>query len=484
MTTAARTRPTGAGLRALTDLLAKSEGWAALRAALGAGRSGTIDGAWGSSAALATATLAADVPGTLLVAVPNASDVEPWVNDLESFTGGRPATFEAWEGWPIHAHKGKLDSTTTSRLRLLQQLVSEPPKVIIASIAAICQPVPPRADLAARGRTLAASEVIDPDELARWLVDRDYKRVDAVEYPGEFARRGGIVDIFPPDAADPVRLEFFGDELESIRTFAVSSQRSLEKQPSVRLLSVEAGQAEGLSSRGFITDYLPSGSRIALVEPADLKEQADHFFERVADATGLIVPASALANLVRLPNVTISALPRPSVEESVHLRVESVERFSGNVHRVRDELDAVAADHSQRVLIACQTDAECHRLGEVLKAGKLAESHRLQLVTGFVRAGFRLVEPGVVVLGSHELFHKDLLPAGVKLPGGKSSRRIESRAIDTFLDLNEGDYVVHVAHGIARFRGMRLLEKGDRRQGTRKSRARTRPHRRRRRKRT
>ena len=466
MTAAAKPAPAEAGLRALPDLLARSEGWSALRAALAAGQSGTIDGAWGSSAALATAALAADTPGTLLVVVPNAADVEPWVNDLHSFTGAPSAIFVAWEGWPIHPHKGKLDSTTTARLRLLQQLATDPPKVVIAAIAAVCQPVPPRADLAARGRTLAPSEVIDPDELAAWLVEKGYKRVEAVEYPGEFARRGGICDIFPPDAADPVRLEFFGDELESIRTFAVSSQRSLDKQSTVRLLSVEAGHALGLAERGFITDYLPHDSRIALVEPADLKEQGNHFFERVADATGLIVPDAAFANLLRLPNVTISALPRPSVEASVHLRVESVERFSGNVHRVRDELDAVAADDTQRVLIACQTDAECHRLSDVLKAGRLAESHRLQLVTGHVRAGFRLVEPGVVVLGSHELFHKDLLPGGVKVTGGKSSRRIESRAIDTFLDLNEGDYVVHVAHGIARFRGMRLLEKGDRRQET------------------
>src|SRR5581483_2818569 len=216
---------------------------------------------------------------------------------------------------------------------------------------------------------------------------------------------------------------------------------------------------------GFITDYLPPDSRVVLVEPGDLKEQARHFFERVSDATGLFTPEGTFANLVRLPSVTVTALPRPSVEASAHLRVESVERFSGNVHRVRDELDAIATGETQQVLIACQSDAECHRLSEVLKAGKLAQSDRLKLVTGHVRAGFRLVDAGVVVLGSHELFHKDLLPSGVKLPGAKSSRRIESRAIDTFLDLNEGDYVVHVAHGIARFRGMRMLSKGEREEG-------------------
>src|SRR6185437_11602960 len=201
-------------------------------------------------------------------------------------------------------------------------------------------------------------------------------------------------------------------------------------------------------------------ARIALYEPGDLKESAALFFERIADSSGLFTTESAFAHLMQFPTIAISMMPRPSVEASVHLRVESVERFSGNVHRVRDELDAVASSDNARALIVCQTDAECHRLTEVLAAGQLAQSQRLQLVTGHVRAGFRLVDAGIVVLGSHELFHKDLLPPGTKPRGRASSRKIESRAIDTFLDLNEGDYVVHVNHGIGRFRGMRMLEKG------------------------
>jgi transcription-repair coupling factor (superfamily II helicase) len=418
--------PVGADLRALPGLLSAAEGWEHLHTALSAGHSGTIDGAWGSSAALAAAALAADTPGTLLVVLPSPADPEPWAADLHSFTGIRPAVFEAWETWPVPPNKGKLDPTTTARLRLLQDLTRDPPKVVVATITAICQPVPERADLAARARKLAAGETVDPSELAEWLVASGYKRVDAVEYPGEFSRRGGICDIFPPDAPDPVRLEFFGDEIESIRTFAVSSQRSLEKLPAVALMGGEIDKAHRLQragfEAGFLTDYLPPDSRVVLVEPGDLKEQAKHFFERVADPTGLFSPEGTFANLVRLPSVTVTALPRPSVEASVHLRVESVERFSGNVHRVRDELDAIAAGDTQEVLIACQTDAECQRLTEVLKAGKLAESHRLRLITGHVRAGFRLVDAGVVVLGSHELFHKDLLPAGVKLPAPKSSR--------------------------------------------------------------
>ncbi|MBY0459278.1 MAG: DEAD/DEAH box helicase, partial [Gemmataceae bacterium] len=221
----------------------------------------------------------------------------------------------------------------------------------------------------------------------------------------------------------------------------------------------EGGPGRGSASRrGHLTDYLPADSWVVLVEPRDLKEQIKQFHERVASPDGLFTPDQTFAGLMKRPNIALSALPRPSVEASAHLRVESVNRFSGSVHRVRDELDAVAHSETARVLIACQSEAEVHRLTEVLKAGKLAESRRLQLVTGHVRAGFRLVESGTIVLSSHEIFHKDLLPPGVK-GQTHSSRQIESRAIDTFLDLNDGDYVVHVAHGIARFRGMRMLEK-------------------------
>jgi transcription-repair coupling factor (superfamily II helicase) len=460
MTTATLAAPADAGLRALPDLLHAADNWAELRAALAAGRSGTIDGAWGSSASLAAAALATDVPGTLLVVVPNPPDVSPWVEDIASFTGTRPVVFEASETWPVTSNKGKLDPTTTSRLRLLQQLQLDPPKVVVCCVAAACQPVPERADLAASGRTITANEIVDPSELAEWLVENGYKRVDAVEYPGEFSRRGGICDVFPPDVPDPVRFEFFGDEVESIRTFAVGSQRSLEKKPSVRLLSAAdtRDSPDGRGAHGFVTSYLPADSWVVLSEPRELKEQARHFHERVADTAGLFTPEQTFAHLMQRPSVVVSALPRPSVEASVHLRVESVERFSGSVHRVRDELDTIASGDAARVLIACQSEAECHRLTEVLRAGKLAASHRLQLVTGHVRAGFRLVENGTVVLGSHELFHKDLLPPGVKVQT-KSSRQIESRAIDSFLDLNDGDFVVHVAHGIARFRGMKMLSK-------------------------
>jgi transcription-repair coupling factor (superfamily II helicase) len=441
----------------LPDLLQAAEGWAELRAALTARRSGTIDGAWGSAAALAAATLARSAPATVLVVLAHPGDVDPWSLDLQSFAGRPPLVFPAWESWP--PDDLPLDEVPGRRLRVLQKLAADPPKIVLATIAALMQPVPSQADLAARGRRLSVGATIDVEELARWLVDSGFKRVDAVELPGEFSRRGGILDVYSPDAEAPYRVELFGDEIDSLRQFYVGTQRSLGDLKEIFVIGKAAcGFAPGAKTpAAALTDHLPPDTWIVLVEPGDLREQAKFFLEAVADFTGLFSANGVFALLLNFPNVAVSALPRPSVEASVHLRVESVERFSGNVARVRDELDGIA--QRDRVLIACGNEAEAHRLQQVLAAGKLAESHRLRLVTGSVRSGFRLVEAGVVVLGSHELFHREQTPAGEKSPAGLPKRRIESRAIDSFLELNEGDLVVHVVHGIARYRGMQMLDR-------------------------
>lgn len=392
-------------LQSVRASVAASDGWAEVVSALDRKEAASIDGAWGSSAAAAAATLAEARTAPILVVVPHLTDIGPWREDLASFGGTRPQVFPAFETWPPQDKPGKVSAETGERLRVLQSLAPLSPPVspkrergtgggvgaegviVLAPVAAVIQPVPPRGDLAANSRRLAVGDTLDPDDFLRWLADAGYKRADAVEYPGEFGRRGGIIDLFPPDAADPVRLEFFGDELESIRTFTAQTQRSLEKKAELTVLALN-GPTSG-RSMGFLLDYFPPESVVVLVEPNDLREEAKHFFERVATADGLFTADGTFANLLTHPTVTLSAMPRPSTEASAHLRVESIERFSGNVQKVRDELDAIAA--SDRVLIACQTDAEVHRLTDVLKAGKLAESDRLRVVTGHVKKGFRIV---------------------------------------------------------------------------------------------
>jgi transcription-repair coupling factor (superfamily II helicase) len=443
--------PTIESLKDLTRTVQTAEGFHPVVAALKNGHGATVDGAWGSSAGLVAAALGLHAPRTLLVVLAHPRDLDGWVEDLASFAGVRPVVLPAWDNLP--GDTNLVDEVAGQRLRILKQLeTTAPPRYLVATIQALIQPVPNRAQLAENRRTLRTTEQLDPDELAGWLVEHGFRRTEAVELPGEFSRRGGILDVFSIDAEAPYRLEFFGDEVESIRQFSPHTQRSLCDLQTVELLGLWEKPQDGKPwASGHFCEYLPADAWTFLAEPEDLQEQGKHYLERVADPVGLFSVHGVFQQLLRFPNIRTSALPAPSVEATCHLRVESVERFSGDVARVRDELDTTAA--GDRVLIACHNEAECKRLGEVLAAGQLAQSDRLLLVTGHVRAGFRIVDAGVVVLSDRELFHREevrqVLPR----------RSLESRAIDSFLDLAEGDLVVHVSHGIARYRGMQVLEK-------------------------
>ncbi len=445
-------------LQDVPQLLARMEGFPAVLSALHQRRSAVVDGAWGSSAALATAVLTQQTPRTLLVVLAHPRDLDGWSGDLASFAGFDPIVFPAWDDFRSDGERG-VDEIAGQRLRLLKQLESpHPPRLVLTTLQALIQPVPDCAQLAATRRRLRTAETTDLEGLASWLVERGYRHTDVVELPGEFSRRGGIFDVFSPDAEAPYRLEFFGDEIESIRQFSPQTQRSLGQLDEAEITGLSRDR-QGAEASGHLCDYLPEDAWTVLVEVEELREQGKHYLERVAEVTGLFSVEGVFGQLLRFPSVTISALPSPSVEAACHLRVESVERFSGEVGRVRDELDSVAAHDV--VLIACHNEGECKRLGEVLAAGQLAQSDRLRLVTGRVRAGFRLIEGigsngssrSLIVLGGQELFHRE------EVRQVQPRRRLESRAIDSFLDLTEGDLVVHVGHGIARYCGMQLIEK-------------------------
>jgi transcription-repair coupling factor (superfamily II helicase) len=327
-----------------------------------------------------------------------------------------------------------------------------PPRFVLAPIQALLQPVPKPDALVRASKTLRVGQTVALEGLIDWLTDRDMARVEVVEVPGEFSLRGGILDVFPPDSADPVRLEFCGDAIESIRPFDPETQRSLDQWREVTLTAAPSIEAASRDDLGHAADYLPEGTWVALVEPTDLSEEGRHYLARVADPRGLYTVENTLARLCQRPSITISALAASSLETTCHLRVESVERFSGELNKVKAELEAASGE--DHVLIACHNAAELERLGEVFADTSLASAGRLHLTIGQVRAGFRMIDAQTVVISDHELFAK----TDVRRPAPR--RRYESRAIDSFLDLNEGDLVVHVNHGIAIYRGLQLVDKG------------------------
>lgn len=478
----------GITLRELPALLPKQASFAAVVAALKRGQAGAIDGAWGSSTGLVVVALAQQIENDkpLIVVLPRMHDVDEFADDAYNFLGDVPAIFPAWESWPPDG--SAMDAVGGARLRVLRTLASDkPPRVIVTSGPALMQPVPGREEIAASSRTLRVGSDVDVEELLRWLIERGFERVPAVELPGEVSVHGGIVDIFPSDSEDPLRLEFFGDELESLRRFDVESQRTIETLNEVNVTAMKFRGEEPNALLGtLLPDHLPAGSWVAFVELPELIDEARQYRERLSETAGLASMPEVIASLTDFANVTIAPLAADSFETSCHLQVESIERFSGPKHEVLNEL-ATVVGRDERVLIACHNEGERERLGELLReaspadgrqskpdskeelglqpsaishqpsAGQDAALHeRVALCVGRVNKGFRLVAERIIVLSDHELFGRTTIARETK-----RRRKVESRAIDSFIELSEGDFVVHLSHGIARYRGMKLMEKGD-----------------------
>jgi len=454
-------------VRELADLVPRlcgSEGFDGVLAALQAGDSAAIDGAWGSSCALATAAVATKASAPLLIVVPRISEVDDVALDLAGFLPEPPVVFPAWESLPEEHDIS--DAVFGGRLRVLSALDgSTPPAVIVTCFPALLQPVPSRSERERGMRGLSVGEERDPDELLRWLVERGFERVPAIEVPGEFSMHGGIVDLFPPDATDPFRIEFFGDEIESIRRFDVLSQRKLEdlkevqltlvapadRETNGRLKSGSGGDDVRQTGNSFV-DSLPPESWIVLAELADLVEEGKSHLARLDDPRGLFSAEAALARCTQHATVTVSAIAADSMETTCRLQMESIERFTGPRTEVLEELASIVL-RDERVLICCHNEGERERLAELMAAAKTPIGSGVELCLGTLTRGFRIMPERLVVLGDHELFGR----AEMRRLGGRQ-RRLETRAIDSFLELNEGDLVVHLTNGIGRYLGMQLLD--------------------------
>jgi len=433
-------------LRQLPERLAGHKDFARLVQALHMGASASADGVWGSSCALLAAVLAQQAPATLVVVCPQLDQLDHLADDLALFSTLPCERLPAWESEPtehlIH------DEIYGQRLRTLKALVqSPPPDVVLTSIQSLLQPVPSRQSVADHTRHIRLDQTVDGEQLKRWLATHRFHPTSAVELPGEFSARGGIIDIFAPDWNDPVRVELFGDQVESIRRFDVASQRSLDTLDAVEVTLVRPGRDD----RDHLADYLPPQSWLLLIEPEQCQAEGTAYLQRLEHPEAFHRVAATMRRIGEFATLTAASLAAGSEATAVRLPIESVERFSGEFNRVRDELSAAGQEHD--VILVGQTEAEVERLDEIFGDMPLARDGRLHLAVGHLNSGFRLTDEQVLLVSGGELFHRADLPRPI--------RRHLGKAIDTFLDLREGDLVVHLAHGIGRYRGLKLLTRED-----------------------
>jgi len=525
----------------LVGVMRRADGFAEVREALLRGESAAIDGAWGSSCALAVAALAADDEGkgeaaeargdqgrqvhptppapplrrggeaqgaasqpislaeissaepVLLVVLPRISEVDDFAVDLAGFLGRAPDIFPAWEALP--REQKATDPVLTGRMRVLRSLDERaldesgkpaetesaqkgrlPERTLVTSLPALLLPVPSRAEIAASTRTLRVGESIDPAQLIAWLIERGFERVTAIELPGEFSMHGGILDLFPATESDPLRVEFFGDQVESIRRFDAATQRKIEDLSEVGVTALGqtsnatgedgagsakntvAPHAAGSQGQAHLADWLPAGSWIVLVELTEMLDEGRHYLGRLDNPRGFFGVEATFQRCIEFPTVTVAAISGDSAETVCHLRTESVERFDVPATEVIGELAKVVG-RDEQVLVACHNTGERQRLTELLAETDLPKTGRVALCEGHVLRGFRLVADRLIVISDHELFGRRDIRRGA--PTVRKAA-VESRAIDSFLELSEGELVVHLTKGIARYRGMQMLGEADR----------------------
>ena len=167
--------------------------------------------------------------------------------------------FPAWDCLPydrVSPHPGVVAQRMTTLSRLARLQGREKPGVVLTTVNAALQRVPPRSLIATQALSAAPGNMLAMDGVMQWLELNGYNRTSTVREPGDYAVRGGIVDLYPPGMGDPVRLDFFGDTLESIRSFDAETQRSQNDLRALDLVPVAEFQLTSETIRRFRQGYV------------------------------------------------------------------------------------------------------------------------------------------------------------------------------------------------------------------------------------
>jgi len=390
-------------------------------------------------------------------------------------------------------------------------------------------------------RTIRRGESLDTDALLAHLNTVGYNPADVVEMPGQYSLRGGILDVYSPEAERPVRIEFFGDEVDSIRRFDPASQRSSNPVDEALLLpltetpvsdhllaaihtrlsgkrivsSGEPGSQEIVEAAiraGGVTvfpgwefyapvagadrtifDLLPSAA-VLLDEPEQLHQEFDRFWTRVEE----MHERSGVGNLVRPEDLylppddwwhKLATLPGADVEHlgiarpdgdspSVTFLSQPASRFHGAVPAMLQQVQKLRQENMQ-VLLAVPNNGEVERLADIFTEYNVSfrlgtrtrggESYADEtsyfagdvltttLAKAYIPDGVVFPEANLAIFGARDLF--DESDAVASRPQRQKSK--VSAFLSDFRDLQVGDYVVHVEHGIGQYQGLKEINQGD-----------------------
>ena len=450
--------------------------------------------------AFAIAGLAAAAPQPMLVIAPGERDAEDLADDVALYVDS-VTLMPAWETLPFE-HLSPNAATMARRAMARHRLASGMPRtVVVASVRATMQRVSPSDPSPVELRVGAEADV---SKLADTFVVLGYDRTDRVESRGEFAIRGGIVDIFPAQAEAPVRIDFWGDTVEDMRVFSIGDQRSMEPVESVeiyparefrpdsgvaaaadRLVAIDAWNAsvwERLAQYqqfAGMESWMPwlapevtileafADVDVVVVDPTrvadrarDLRKEEDDLASALAPTWGRGAPEAgehpALfldieADLARRDHLRMPGIA--SGPEDVVLNATGFDATPGDVESVTAGLQRLMA-RGVTPVVAMDGPAAADRVARVLRDVGLILDRRETLqrpapaiISIGTHQGFVLPDLGVAVLGEQEI-------AGRRRAHRRVGPRRSAHVGAEYRDLRPGDYVVHHKHGIGRFEGM------------------------------
>ena len=451
------------------------------------------------------AALADRHAGGWLVVAPGSREAERLAAEIRVWAPDA-VLFPAWETLP-HEKLSPRAETVARRLETLHRLRSEdPPRIVVAPVRAVIQHMVPGSETT-EPITLHQGSEASLEELASKLAQFGYRRTDMVTSRGEFAVRGGIIDAFPPTEDHPIRAEFFGDDVESVRTFAVASQRSIGAADSfvaypcrellltdeVRGRAIAALErnpdlaselhriADGIVFEGMeslievlyeappvIRELLPASTRVLVVEPKRTADRASEMAREVeelraagwdAAAAGAKPPAEATySNLDRALGERRAAIS-PFREGGPELAAHTWEHRRGDVPALAEELKGhLRAGY--RVVVCGESQGAVDRIREICANhdlflpqydGQELAPSRGAVALAAIEEGFSSEALGLAIVGEGDLF-------GKRRPHREP--RAQRRRV-TMLELDPGDLAVHVVHGVGRYVGMQTREIGD-----------------------
>ncbi len=432
--------------------------WSALESS---GRAQGIGGA-GSSTWLLAGAIAELSSRPVLLVVAHLDEADEAVEELRScaISAERLPALETLPG----ESRVSLE-LLADRLGLVWRLVhGQGAPVLACPIQALMQRVPSRGALSGWMRNLRPGEEHPVSDLVAWCTGHGYRRVESVEEPGDIAVRGGIVDIFPAGGSvrpagsaesqagsAPIRLDFFGDEIESMTEIDLETMGSDRRLDEAQIVGQDA-EALFAGETSNLIELLDPQTIAIVAETVEVTEQGRGYFERAADGGGIDGPPDVFRLLQERSSAfcevnqfaaTDTGAPR------VDLPVAPLPEFARDAGEASAELGALSREHG--VLIVGQNDGEKRRIDELL--AEFAPDDEVQTGIAYVHRGFIWGDgrDALAVVPMHEMLHR--------FQTRRRVRRLKAgRASDSFYELEVGDYVVHADHGVSRFVGLKTMK--------------------------